>query len=160
MRTGRSWTVCWSQHPGGVCLVLGGGGVCLVPGDGLPGPGGSGVWLVPGGGGLLGPGGSGVWLVPGGVVCQVPGGMSAWSQGGWHSSMHWGRHPPPCGQTHTCKNITLATTSLRPVTNVGNSSDCNTDPACDGTMTVPNDQHTKCGKEFALQFNKILKWRL
>ena len=22
----------------------------------------------------------------------------------------------PCGQTHTCKNITLATTSLRPVT--------------------------------------------
>ena len=22
---------------------------------------------------------------------------------------------PPCGQTHTCKNITLATTSLRPV---------------------------------------------
>ena len=25
---------------------------------------------------------------------------------------------PPCGQTHTCKNITLATTSLRPVTRV------------------------------------------
>ena len=24
---------------------------------------------------------------------------------------------PPCGQTHTCKNITLATTSLRPVRN-------------------------------------------
>ena len=24
---------------------------------------------------------------------------------------------PPCGQTHTCKNITLATTSLRPVIN-------------------------------------------
>ena len=48
-----------------------------------------------------------------------------WSQGGLlpgvsapegYPSMHWGRHPS-CGQTRACKNITLATTSLRPVTN-------------------------------------------
>ena len=30
-------------------------------------------------------------------------------------------------------------------TNVGNSSDCNTDPACDGTIKVPNDLHNDCG---------------
>ena len=33
---------------------------------------------------------------------------------GWYPSMHWDRHPPPCGQTHACKNITFAT-SLRTV---------------------------------------------
>ena len=132
----------WSR--GGVSLVrgvsawsLGGGGVSLVWGD-LPGPGGGGclpglgglpcswgglpgpweVCLVPGGsawslGGLPGP--RGVCLVPGGP--PGPGG-SGWSRAVWHPSMHWGRHPPPRGQTHTCKNITLATTSLRPVTTV------------------------------------------
>ena len=51
-----------------------------------------------------------------------PGGGSAWSQGGW---CVWsggvpdpgvpGPGYPPCGQTHACKNITLATTSSRPV---------------------------------------------
>ena len=77
MRTGRSWTVCWSQHPGG------GGGVCLVPGGGcLPHPGGEGeggVCQVPGGG-RVGvcqvPGEGGVCQVPGkGGVCHVPGGV-------------------------------------------------------------------------------------
>ena len=54
-----------------------------------------------------------------GGVCS---GGSAWwdvcSQGGvWYSSMHWGRHPPPVDRiTGTCKNSTLATTSLRLVT--------------------------------------------
>ena len=70
---------------------------------------------------------------PGGGVCLVWGGFSI--RGG--SSIRGGfLHPgggspsrggygipacteadtlPPCGQTHTCKNITLATTSLRPV---------------------------------------------
>ena len=34
--------------------------------------------------------------------------------GGGLASQHALRQtPPPCGQTHTCKNITLATTSLR-----------------------------------------------
>ena len=114
MRTGRSLTVCCSLLPGrgGVCLVRGGGGgspcqvqgeVCLVQGGGfsLPGPGGSPcqVWGVlparSGGGGVCL-----VWGVslpgPGGACPETP--------------------PPPVNRiTHTCKNITLATTSLRPV---------------------------------------------
>ena len=97
-------------------------GVCFLGGGGLPGPGGGSAWsrgvsLVQGG--LPGPGGS-PWSR---WVCLVWGG-SAWLgggvlRGGWHPSMHWGRHPPhlPCGQTDTCKSITLATTSLRPVIN-------------------------------------------
>ena len=97
MRTGRSWTVCWSQHPGG--------GVCQVPGGGSAWP----------------RGGGGVSAWSRGVVCQVLGG-SAWSQGGCliqggMTSQHALRQTssPPRGQTDTCKNITLATTSLRPV---------------------------------------------
>ena len=76
--------------PAAAVCFPGGGVVCLV-GGGLPGRGG--VCLVPEGGGL--PAWSG-----GGSACLVPGGSAL----------------PPCGQTHTCKNITLATTSLRPVT--------------------------------------------
>ena len=119
MRTGRSLTVCWCLLPGGVvclvwgclpglegvsvwsqgvCLVQGGvcwlvwGGVCLVPGVG-----GWGWWCLPGLGGLPGPGG----LVRGGSPCR--GALPA-------------RRPPSANRiTHTCKNITLATTSLRPV---------------------------------------------
>ena len=122
MHTGRSLTVCCSllpwgglvlgglPGPGGVSLVLGGmsawsrgvwsqgvslwsGGVSLAPG---------GVCLVPGGfsfvaGGLPGPGGfSLVW-----GVSLVLGGFSG--------------DPPVNRITDTCKNITLATTSLRPV---------------------------------------------
>ena len=93
MRTGRSLTVCCSVLPGGVSLVR--GGSAWSRGDspwswgGLPGP----------GGGLLGPGG--VSLVPGGSAL-VPGGFSG--------------DPPPVNRiTDTCKNITVATTSLRPV---------------------------------------------
>ena len=49
-----------------------------------------------------------------------PGGrVSAWSGGlpglGGMASQHALRQTPPHGQTHTCKNIILATTSLRPV---------------------------------------------
>ena len=91
----------------------GGGGVCLV--GGVPGPGG----CMPGRGGLS------AWS--GGVCVPGPGG------GGW-SALLGGRgdawsggclvsgipacteaDTPPCGLTDTCKNITLATTSLRPV---------------------------------------------
>ena len=103
MRTSRSSTVCWSLLPGGE--VSGWSGGCL------PGPGG-----VLSQGGLPGPGGG---LVPGGL--HGPGGV-------WYPSMHWGMPPPhipACTEadplrpmnrmTDRCKNITSATTSLRPV---------------------------------------------
>ena len=68
-------------------------GVCTWSRWDVPGPGGCtwsrGMYLVPGG--VPGPGGG----VPG------PGGVPA-------------QILPPCGQTHTCKNITFAT-SLRTV---------------------------------------------
>ena len=53
-------------------------------------------------------------------VCLVPGGVSGLGgvstpRGVWYPSMHWGRHPPVNRMTDRCKNITLATTSLRPV---------------------------------------------
>ena len=92
------------------------GGVCLVPG-GSAWSWGVSAWSW----GCLPGLGVCVCLVPGVVsawsrgVSAWSGGVSAWSGGIWHPSMHWGRHPPPCGQTDTCKNITLATTSLRPV---------------------------------------------
>ena len=102
------------------------GGFSLVPGrgspwsgGGLPGPGG-GVWLVLGGGVLLGPGG--VCLVQGGSawswggVCLVRGGCLPGPGGGSPET------PPVNRITDTCKNITLATTSLRPVITILNSS--------------------------------------
>ena len=55
---------------------------------------------------------------PGGNVCSW-GDVCFWGsvcfQGGWYPSMHWGRPPPVNRITDTSKNITLATTSLRPV---------------------------------------------
>ena len=135
MRTGRSLTVCCSLLPGGVCLVRGGlpgpGGVSTWSGGVLPAQ--RGVCLVPGGY-LLGPGGS-AWSR--GDVCLVRGvlpaqGGSAWSRGrvsAWSRGVlpagggsAWSRGgspetPPLVNRiTDTCKNITLATTSLRPVT--------------------------------------------
>ena len=103
MRTGRSLTVCCNVLPGE-------GGVSLVPG-GLPGP---------GGGVLLGPGG--VLLGPGGGVLLGPGGGSPWSRGGSPETPL----PPVNRITDTCKNITLATTSLRPVTNDHQVNPCHT----------------------------------
>ena len=104
MRTGRSLTVFRSLQPGGGGTWS--GGVYLVRG-GVPGPGG--VYLVPGGctwsqGGVPGPGGG----VPG------PGGGCTWSRGGVPGQVL----PPPVNRmTNRCKNITLAKTSFRPVTN-------------------------------------------
>ena len=61
------------------------------------------------GGCLPGPGGC-CLPGPGGGFLPGPGGGSPW-QGGFCPE------PPPVNRiTHTCKNITLATTSLRPVT--------------------------------------------
>ena len=100
MRTGRSLTVCCSLLPGGGGCLSGLGGVCLVWG---------GLSLVRGGspwsGGVLpGPGGS-PWS---GGVLPGPGGVLP---GPWGFSVD----PPVNRITDTCKNITLATTSLRPV---------------------------------------------
>ena len=67
---------------------------------------GGGVLLGPGGGCLPGPGGS-AWS-EGGVLLG-PGGGSPWSRGGSLET------PPVDRITDTCKNVTLATTSLRPV---------------------------------------------
>ena len=99
MRTGRSLTVCCcSSRRGGFSFVR--GGSPWSGGGGLPGPGGS-AWSGgspwSGGGGLPGPGGG--WGSP-------------WSRG--EGSLET---PPVNRITDTCKNITLATTSLRPVMN-------------------------------------------
>ena len=98
MPTGRSLTVC--------CRLLPGGGVCLVPGG-----------VLPDGGVLPGPGGS-AWSQGG--FCLVRAGVSAWSQGGVCLVPGGGslETPPVNRITDTCKNITLATTSLRPVMNL------------------------------------------
>ena len=74
-----------------------GGGGCLLPGGSAPGG------CLPGLGGCLpGPGG---W-------CLLLGG--AWSGGGIPACTE--AEPPPVNRmTDRCKNITLATTSLRPV---------------------------------------------
>ena len=104
MRTGRSLTVCWGcllpgvgDVPGlaGMYLVL--GGVCLLPGVcvylGV-------VYLVLEGG-----------LLPGGGWYLVPG-----LGGGGIPACTEADTPPVNRMTDRCKNITLATTSLRPVT--------------------------------------------
>ena len=76
-------------------------------------------------GGVSAPGGC---VCSWGVVCLLPGGSGprggllrrglvprGSAPGGWYPSMHWGRTPPMNRMTDRCKNITLATTSLRPV---------------------------------------------
>ena len=112
MRTGRSLTICCNLLPGEGSPWSGGGvlpgpGGCLVPG-GLPVPGG--VLLGTWGGVLLGSGG---FSLPGGGFCLVQGwvGLPGPRGGGGGSP----ETPPVNRITDTCKNITLATTSLRPV---------------------------------------------
>ena len=122
MRTGRALTV---SRGGGTCLVPGGGGVpawsvgggCLLWGVYLPGPGGG--CLLREGGYLPGSGG-GVPAWSRGVSAPG-GGVPAWSrrgcllQGGGCLVRY---SPPPVNRmTDRCKNITLAKTSFRPVTN-------------------------------------------
>ena len=79
-------------------MLVGGGVVCLVGGWG---------GLMPG---------QGMCARSGGVVWLVWG-WCGWSRGGWYPSMHRGRPPPPLWTEwmteDRCKNITLATTSLR-----------------------------------------------
>ena len=116
MRTGHSLTICCSLLPGleGSAWSRGGlpgpQGVCLVQG-GSPCKGGAGVSGWSGGvsawsrGGLPGLGG---FSLPGGCLPGL-GGFSLLGRG-------LPRDPPPVNRiTDTCKNITLATTSLRPV---------------------------------------------
>ena len=92
MRTGRLLTVCRSLLPGGVCFR---GSVC------------SGGVSAPGGCLLLGGG----CLLPGGVCSGVVSAL------GGVASQHALRQTPPNRMTDRCKNITLATTSLRPIIN-------------------------------------------
>ena len=105
MHTGRSLTVCWRLLPGGGspvpggCLPGRGGGVSGWSG-GVSGPRGALVRGVSSPGGVSGPGGSG----PGGGFSLV-GGRGVLPTG----------DPPINRMTDRCKNITLATTSLRPV---------------------------------------------
>ena len=43
--------------------------------------------------------------------------------------------PPRC---EMCTANTIKTT-------VGDATDCDADPPCDGIKTIPNDKHTACG---------------
>ena len=102
MRTGRSLTVCCSLLPGA-------GGVCLVPGGGCLPARSQGGFSLPGPRGVL-------------PARSQGGGLPARSQGGGFSlpGPRGGcpETPPVNRITHTCKNVTLATTSLRPVKTV------------------------------------------
>ena len=103
MRTGRSLTVCWRLLPGG-CACRG----VYLPG-GVPAQGGT----CPGG--VYLPGGYLPWGVPArGVGVSGLGGWGVCLPGGCGVCL---RHASPVNRmTDRCKNITLATTSLRPVT--------------------------------------------
>ena len=93
---GSPW---WGVLPPGGCLLLEEGGLLL-----------GGASLV--GGSLSG--GPSSWGVSflGGLPSR---GVPPWGRGWQYPSMHWGRPPPMDRITDTSKNITLATTSLRPV---------------------------------------------
>ena len=95
-----------SSSRGGGWFSLVPGGFSLVQGGGSP-------WSRGEGGVLLGPGG--VCLSGGGSPCQGglpgPGGEFSLPGGGSPETPS----PPVYRITDTCKNITLATTSLRPV---------------------------------------------
>ena len=105
-RTGRSLTVCLSLLLGGGCLLLGGSpstGCLLLGGVFLGGAPYWGCLLL--GGGFLG---RGCLLLGGGLLgngCLLGRGVSLADT----------PLPPVNRITHSCKNITLATTSLRPV---------------------------------------------
>ena len=124
MRTGHSLTVCCSLLPGGGGMSAWSGG---SPCRGVSLPGGVSAWSLGVSlpwGCLPGPG----RVLPAGGVSAWSWGVSAWS-GGWFSLpggevSAWcrggpARRPlPPVNRiTDTCKTITLATTSLRPVIN-------------------------------------------
>ena len=117
MRTGRSLTVCRGGGliMGGCASFLGGlpAGGAPLGGEGLLARGVS----LPGGvsllGGLLQEGGTEGAFFQGGLLAG--GGASFWR---WGASFLGGTpsgDPPVNRITHTIKNITLATTSLRPV---------------------------------------------
>ena len=102
-----------ASRGGGFCLVWGvsaWSGGCLPGPEGcLPGQEGREVCLVPGG--------LPAWSQRGGSACLVPGGVCLPGPGGSGiPACTEADTLRPCGQTHTCKNITLATISLRPVT--------------------------------------------
>ena len=144
MRIGRSLTVCRSLLLGGRGVVCSrGGGICPggVCSGGVSAPGGLGGSLLLGGRGVSAPGGvSALWgclllggcLLQGGLLWGVsaPGGVSTLGVSAWGCLLSGGvcseggcgipacteaDSPPVDRITDVCKNITLATTSLRPV---------------------------------------------
>ena len=54
------------------------------------------------------------------------------------------------GKCHRCQN-----NRIKP--RIGDARRCNSDPPCDGIVTVPNQDHTACGMYFAIELciNKI-----
>ena len=112
MRTGRSLIVCCSLLPGGVWSRGGSGPGEVWSRGGLPGRGGE---VLPGRqrGGFSLAGG----LVQGVGGCLVLGGSPWQAEGGFPLAGGFSlADPPPVNRmTDRCKNITLATTSLRPV---------------------------------------------
>ena len=130
MHTSHSLTVCLSLLLGGGGLLLGGcllGGLlpgwCLLLGGvsffGVP-PSGGGASLGCASflGGLLLGGVPSSWgsVLGGGV--SLPRGVSL-AEGVSQHALRQTTPPPPVNRiTHSCKNITLATTSLRPVTSM------------------------------------------
>ena len=118
---------------GGVCLLWGVGGmVCLVWGG----------WCV-----CLVLGGGMVCLV-GGVVCLVRGGGVSGPGGGLPHCLVGYHHPPVNRMTNRCKNITLATTSLRPGT-IYRTSECSSSRLLKtGVITRLQQLITSDGKDF------------
>ena len=129
MRTGRSLTVCCSLLPGGGGFAWS-GGVSAWSWGGSPWSGWVSAWswgVLPAGWVCLVRGGGSAWsrgvlpglrgVLPAGGVCLVLRGVLPGPGGGGVCLVPGGslETPPVNRITDTCKNITLATTSLRPV---------------------------------------------
>ena len=123
----------------GVCFP--GGGVCLLWGGGWDG--------VPGLGGMVCVSGlGGGWCVWSGGWCAWSGGWCIWSRGGLPHCLVGYHHPPVNRMTNRCKNITLATTSLRPVT-IYRTSECSSSRLLKtGVITRLQQLITSDGKDF------------
>ena len=112
--------VCFRGGGGESGSAWSGGVSAWWSGGGLPGPGGWSAWS---GGGVCLVSGGGLPGGPRGCLPGLGGGLPDSRGRGGLVSQHALRQTPPRGQTDTCKNITLATTSLRPVKRGANPFD-------------------------------------